>query len=152
MKGYILAIAGAILISAVISIIAPNGKMGKFVKGISRLFIFVVLITPFVRFAKDPENFLPTAQVGTDEDYLRTYTEMLARSDEKELSAFLEEKYGIKTEISVSRSFDDFSYEKITVLVTDFGINENQTHIDIMSAIEESIETKYACKAEVTTR
>lgn len=148
MKAYILSLAGVILISAVISMIAPAGKMGKFVKGMTRLFIFVVLISPFVRFAKDPEGFLPSAQIETDDGYLRQYTAMLSRSDEKEIADWLENEYGVWAEVTVSRSFDDFSYEKINVRVTDFGINENKTHIDILSAIGKTLHARYGCEVD----
>lgn len=150
MKGYILSIAGVILISAVISVIAPGGKMGKFVKGMTRLFIFVVLITPFVKFAKDPQTFFSDSEVGMDGDYLAVYTAMLSRADEKEISSLLAQEYGVEAEISVSRSFDDFSYKKITVRITDFGINGEESHIDILSAIKERLEKSYGCAAEVS--
>ena len=101
MSGYILSVAGVILISAVISVIAPSGQMGKFVKSMTRLFIFVVLIAPFVRFAKDPEAFLPSAQFDTDEHYLATYSDMLSRSDEREIAAMLELPTGtVKTRLA----------------------------------------------------
>ncbi len=150
MSGYILSVAGVILISAVISVIAPSGKMGKFVKSMTRLFIFVVLIAPFVRFAKDPEAFLPSAQFDTDEHYLATYSDMLSRSDEREIAAMLEGEYGVTADIEVTRALDDFSYEKIIVKVTDFGINGDEAHIDILSAIEERLKTSYGCSAEVS--
>lgn len=149
MKGYVLSIAGAILISAVISIIAPGGKMGKFVKGMTRLFIVVVLVTPFIRFAKDPQASLPSAEIGTDEGYLRTYTDMLSRSDEREIAAWLEEEWGISAKIAVSRSGEDFSYQKIAVTITDFGINGKESHIDIVSAVRQGLSERYGCEAEV---
>lgn len=150
MKAYILSLAGVILISAVISVIAPAGKMGGFVKGMTRLFIFVVLISPFVRFVKSPETFLTGAEIETDDGYLRTYSSMLSRSDEETITSWLEETYGVTAETKVSRSFDDFSYEKITVRVVDFGINEVETHIDILSAIGEKLHGRYGCEVEVS--
>ena len=150
MKGYVLSIAGIVLISAVISIIAPSGRMGKFVKGMTRLFIFVVLITPFVRFARDPKTLLPSAELDTDESYLAAYSKLLSREDVEEVGCLLKSRFGVEAEVEVSRSFDDFSYEKIIVHVTDFGINGEETHIDILSAIGREIGERYGCKTEVT--
>lgn len=150
MKAYVLSLAGVILISAVISVVAPAGKMGGFIKGMTRLFIFVVLISPFVRFVKNPDAFLTGAEIETDDGYLKTYSAMLSRSDEEEIAAWLKETYGVTAELNVSRSFDDFSYEKITVRVRDFGINEVETHIDILSAIGEKLHGRYGCEVEVT--
>ena len=150
MKGYILSIAGVILISAVVAVISPGGKMGKFVKNMTRLFIFVVLITPFVRFAKDPEAFFPATEIAADDGFLRDYAEMLSRKDGEEIALWIKEEFGVGAEAEVSRSFDDFSYEKIVVRVTDFGINGAESHIDILSAIRERLEKTYGCRAEVT--
>ncbi len=149
MKGYILSIAGVILISAVIAIIAPGGKMGKFVKSMTRLFIFVVLITPFVRFVKDPNTALPSAEIALDEGYFKTYTAMLSRSEEEEIEAMLAEEYGISAEVTVARSQEDLSYKKIAVVVTDFGINGEEGHIDILSAVKERLSARYNCDVEV---
>ena len=43
MKAYILSIAGVVLLAAVITIIAPGGKMGKFLKGAVKLVILFVM-------------------------------------------------------------------------------------------------------------
>lgn len=149
MKGYVLSVAGVILISAVISIIAPSGKMGKFVKSISRLFIFVVLISPFVRFAKDPETFFPSAELKEDDSFLKIYAMKLSEADAEEISAWMTEEYGVGTSVLVSRSSDDFSYQKIVVRVIDFGINGEESHIDIMSAAKVRLLERYGCEVEV---
>ncbi len=149
MKAYILSIAGVILISAVVAIISPSGKMGKFIKGMTRLFLFVVLISPFVSLVKG-EIHLPSAEFQTDEGYLRTYSRMLARSDEEEIARWIEGEFGVVAEVSVSRSVDDFSHEKISVRVTDFGINGEESHIDILSAIGKALYERYGCTAEVS--
>lgn len=150
MKSYILSIAGVILISALISILAPSGRMGKFVKGMTKLFILVVLISPFAKMAGgDPLSFR-TGKIGQDENFLAAYTELLCRRDEEDIARFLKEKYDASGEIVVSRKSDDFSYEKISVAVTDFGINDGESHIDILSQIEEALLDRYDCGVEVS--
>ena len=62
MKAYILAIAGAVLLSAVVAVIAPSGKMGKFVRGITKLFILLVMLSPLVSFLLKGATF----DFGTD--------------------------------------------------------------------------------------
>ncbi len=149
MGAYILSIAGVILISAVISIIAPSGKMGKFVKGMTRLFIFVVLVAPFVKLVKEPETVLTGAEIGVDEGYLDAYSSMLSRTEAEDIAAYLKEKYGVRAKVEVRRLPEDLSYEKITVCVTDFGINGEETHIDILSSIAECLYARYGCMTEV---
>lgn len=150
MKAYILSVAGVILISAIISILVPSGKMGKFIKGMTKLFILAVLISPFVSWLKGGDFLFSSKDVGSDEKYLRNYVAMLTDEDEAAIEAALAEEYGIGTEVAVSRSFDDFSYEKIKVVVLDFGINGDESHIDILSNVKTRLTSRFGCPVEVT--
>lgn len=150
MKAYILSIAGVILISTLVSVIAPSGKMGKFVKGISKLFLVVILISPFASWMNGEGFSFETDALGRDERYLSACTSLLSRRDEAEIAAYLSEEYGIVGDVVVSRNSDDFSYEKISVRITDFGINGEGPHIDILSKIGESLKERYGCRVEVS--
>lgn len=150
MKAYILGVAGVILISAIISILVPSGKMGKFIKGMTKLFILAILISPFVAWLKGGDPLFSSTDLGADKKYLKTYVAMLTDEDEAAIKAFLEEEYGIGTDVAVSRSFDDFSYEKIKVVVLDFGINVDESHIDILSNVKTRLSGRFGCPVEVT--
>ena len=73
-----------------------------------------------------------------------------AEAAEAAIEAALEEEYGIGTDVEVSRSFDDFSYEKIKVVVLDFGINADESHIDILSNVKTRLSGRFGCPVEVT--
>lgn len=150
MKGYILSVVGVILIAAAVSIVAPSGKMGKFVKGMTKLFILVILVAPFAGVIADKTEIGQTARVETDEKYLSAALAMMEEGDEREIAAWIEETYGAAAEVEVSRSSDGFSHEKIAVRVVDFGINGENTHIDILTEIREKLTKRYGNVVEVS--
>ncbi len=150
MKTYILAIAGIVLLSAVVSVIAPSGKMGKFIKGAMRLAILVVLISPFANWIGGKQLSIPTASVGEDSNYLQYCAKRLSEEDEKAIEKFLQQEFSVIAEVEVTRTPDsNFKREKISAKISDFGIIGQDEHIDMIHRIQETLQTKYGCPTEV---
>ena len=150
MKAYILSIAGVVLLTAVITIIAPGGKMGKVLKGAAKLVILFVMVSPLASVFTEGSLSFESVSVGTDEGYLEYCAGELAGEDEKAIAQWLSEEYGLTASAEVSRLADaTFSYEKIEVKITDFGINGQDEHIHISEQIEKTLEERYGCDAEV---
>lgn len=150
MKGYILTIAGVVLFSAVITILAPNGKMGVFLKGMSKLVVLCALVAPIAQFFSGgttvPEGNLP----AVDTSYLAFCADQCAKEDEETIEKYLYEEYGAETDVVVWRNADaTFSYEKISVEILNAGIFDLDEHIHISEEIERELETLYGCTAEV---
>ncbi len=153
MKGYLFALAGAILLSAVAAAILPEGKMGKFVRGMLRLFTLTVLVAPFVGLTSGKLSFDKEASGGetaVQSDYLERCAEMASAMDEAAIAFWLRSEYGFEGEVSVSRVCDSgFSVQKIEVKITDFGITSSEEHIDRMAQIARELKEQYGCEAEV---
>ena len=151
MQTYILSIVGAVLISAVITIIAPSGKMGKFVKGAMKLFTLIVLITPFVSWFQSGELSLSAGVLKEDDGYFAACAEMLAKRDEEAISAAVREEFGLETTAEVVRKADaTFAREKITVKISDFGIYGQGEHTHIIDRVQAFLVERYGDIAEVS--
>ena len=153
MQPYILGIAGVVLISAVVTIIAPGGKMGKFIKGAMKLFVILVLVAPFAEWLGSGQlTFGETTQtVVLDAGYLQTCADGLAEADERAIGQILEQKFSVKGDVEVKRRADvRFSYEKITVKIHDDGIFGQGEHKDITDRVQAYLEEKYGCPAEIS--
>ncbi len=151
MKAYILAIAGAVLITAVISVISPNGKIGKFIKGAMKLLVLVVLISPFTNWFGGGKFQFSEKEIGTDQAYLEHCAALLSEEDEKRIAKNLEEEYSVTADIKVTRNpTENFSFQKITVKILDYGIIGQDEHINILIRIREALQKKYGCITEVT--
>lgn len=151
MKAYILSIAGAVLLSAVITAIAPNGKTGKFVKGTLKLLVLTIMLAPMISWTGNKSFSFPSGSYTSDESYFATCAEMMERSDEGAIAAFLKTEYSVESQATSEREAKaGFSVKKITVKITDFGIIEQDKHIDIIGKIQGALEKKYGCPAEVS--
>lgn len=149
MKAYLLTLTGAILLSAVASIVLPGGKMGKFLKGMTRLFVFSVVIVPLVSLFGEKKLDFKAGSVRTDTKYLETCAALLERADEREAELYLKEEYGVTSKAKMTRKAEeDFCREKIEVKIYSDGIFEPGAHIDMMRKIESVLEKNFGCKAE----
>ena len=146
MSGYILAVAGAVLLSAALSVILPAGKMGAFLKGMSRLLVFAVLLGPLVSLMTKKELSLGSAKVGEDSGYLLECASLLSERDEEEIASFLESEYSLSSAVVVTRDpAGGFPIAKIKVNLSADGIIGQDAHIDIADCIRTAIAEKYSC-------
>ena len=149
MRAYILCIAGAVLLSAVFSVIAPSGKMGNFIKGMSKLILLVVLLMPFFSLARGDGFVFESASLGEDEAYLSRCTSIAEEADAREICALLGEKYAISASVRIEYD-ENFLRRKIFVNIEDSGIFGQDRHIDMISDVTELLEERYGCCAEVS--
>jgi len=151
MKAYILSIVGAVLLSAVVSMIVPDGKMGKLIRGVGKLIVVLFLIVPVINVFTGETPILPYADLNLDESYLETSAALAGERDEARISGYLFETYSVSADVTVLR-LNDGSYrlKKILITITDFGIIEEGEHIDIMTQIKSALRSKYDCEVEVT--
>ena len=151
MKAYILSVVGAVLLSAVIAVIAPSGKTGKFLRGATRLVTLFVLLSPLKELlGGTPLSVGSSSSLRADDEYLSYCARELAAEDEQAIGAWIREEYGAESVVRVERNADaTFSYQKIQVTILDFGIYEQDEHIHISEQIEAALETRYGCQAEV---
>lgn len=151
MKEYILSVAGIVLLSAVITVILPGGKMGKFIKGAMKLFTLAVLVSPFVKHFETGTIAMPEENIQLNMEYLTHCAATLAEADERAIAEELSQTYSVTAEVKVERRAEaQFPLEKILVKITDFGINGQDEHIHIMSLIQENVTNRYGCQTEVT--
>ena len=151
MKAYILSIAGAVLLSAVITIISPSGKMGKFIKGTSKLLILVIMLAPVISIFSGKAISLESSAVGTDTGYLESCAKILEERDEESIRVYLSEEFCVQGDAQVTRSFESgFPIQTIHVKINDFGIIGQDEHIDIMRRVQAALEEKYGCSAVVS--
>ena len=153
MKTYILSIAGVVLLTAIISIVVPNGKMGKFIQGMGKLLTLTVMIAPFATlFMKQKgELAFSSANIAADERYLVSCARILSERDEEEIKKALNDEFSVTAEVEVERGKTaGFPSEKITVKITDFGIIGQDGHIDKAKAVQEMLEKRYGCASVIT--
>lgn len=150
MQAYILSVAGAVLLSAVVSILVPDGKLGPLIRGMSKLITLILLVSPVISLFRGGDFTFDETAFREDTAYLAASAERAEESDERAVEAWLESEYGILAEADVDLAEDgSYSAKSVTVRVSDFGIYDGEKHIDISLQIEEMLEKRFGCGAEV---
>lgn len=154
MKAYILTLAGAILLSALLSVLLPGGKIGKFLKGVGKLLVFSVVAAPLVSlFAGSGSFVFPSAQIGSDEGYLRACAKLLEEEDEREIARLIEEEFSLSAEVFSERGTEEgFPRRMIRVKIEDPVISSDGAHINTLDRVRAVLEERYGCETEVLWR
>ncbi len=151
MKAYILSIAGVVLIAAVVTVIAPNGKMGRFIKGTTRLFLLVIMIAPVIRWVGGGKPVFAERELPTDDAYLASCAQMLEKRDEAEIAAYLRDEFALTAQIDAERATSAyFPLQKISAILTLPGIIGEDERIHILTSVETALKERYGCTVEVS--
>ena len=146
-SGYILAVAGAVLLSAVFSVLLPGGKTGPFLKGISRLFVFAVLVAPLVSLLTGQKPVFDLPDVKEDSGYLIQCARLLSEQDGEEIARYLGEEFSLPAVAETERSAEEgFPVIKIEVKVHADGITGEEAHIDMTGRVKAALARKYHCE------
>ncbi|PWM70859.1 MAG: hypothetical protein DBX59_09845 [Bacillota bacterium] len=142
MKEYILSIVSVILLTAAVGIILPEGKTGKFIKGIFALATLVVILTPLAKSDAIVPSFDTEYREETacDEDFLDYIYYKESRNYADVIAAYVKEK-GYDSEVRVLYKSDDYQFKitKVTVNLKNSGISGGDEHIYIMSEIKQAV-------------
>lgn len=150
MKGYVLAVAGAILLSALFTALLPEGKLGKFLKGMGGLFVFAAVVAPLSGLFTGKVTAEEGTALGQDAGYLASCADFLERYDAQEAEKLLGEQFSLRAEATAERGTEaGFPLRKITVKIYADGIIGQDEHIDMAERVKNAIEERYGCTAEV---
>ncbi len=131
-----------------LSVILPGGKMGAFLKGMSRLIVFAVLAAPLLTLMTKKEFTFPAAELGEDEGYLSACARLLEEKDEREIASLLQEKFSLAATACVTRSPKaPFPMTKIRINLSSDCISGQDGHIDIADSIASALSQTFACNA-----
>ncbi len=130
LDGYLLAILGTVLTSAILTAIVPEGKTSATVKGVAKLVCLLVIIAPIPRFLqmesffdetseKNTDTFFSESVIQTDESFINYYSEMRVRYAEQALETELLDKYSLLAKVTLAYETEaetsDINIKKITV-------------------------------------
>ncbi len=150
MKAYVLSIAGVILLSAVVTLVLPNGKMGNSIRAGAKLICLLVLVAPLVSLAQG-KGVSESVFIEEDTAYLSACKRLAEEGEEGKIQLLIAQDFSVTAEVDVTcEEKSPFSVKKISVSVKDFGINEQSAHKDIMTKIQNACIKEYACEVTVS--
>ena len=124
MNGYLLSVIGTVLLSAVLTAIAPNGKTAFVIKNVAKLACLLVIVSPLLTYVQrekkggDLKNNSTKEVINTDESFIQYYSEMKVRQAEETLEKEIFEKLSLSCKLTFSWELleDVIFIRKITVL------------------------------------
>lgn len=142
MKEYILSIVSVILLTAAVGIVLPEGKTGKFIKGIFAVATLVVILTPLANFQSSVPAF--GTDYGEQTEYDETFLEYVYYKECKHHEAVLQEyikEQGYDSEVFVLYEYPDYDFRitKVAVNLQISGISVGDEHIYITSEIKQAV-------------
>ena len=142
MQAYIWAVCGAAIISALAAILLPEGKIGKFINGILKLFCLSVMLTPLFGLfgeisAEPPAGDDSTAGAELDSDFIEYMFGRRAKESASELKELLEEEFAVAVSTEILWDYAEYEYNvtDVNIKIENFGMYGDDEHIFIIGQI-----------------
>lgn len=126
MSGYLLSVIGTVLIAALLTAIAPEGKTSGLIKAIAKSACLLAIVAPIPSYLNsgnfDEKNIgsqtiFSQTVIETDEDFIKYYSEMRIRATAQALEAELKDKFSVETSVELEWTYesDEIKITKIIV-------------------------------------
>lgn len=142
MQAYIWAVCGAAIISALAAILLPEGKIGKFINGILKLFCLAVMLTPLFGLFGEFSEKLPSggddsAETELDSDFIDYMFGRRAEENAAELEKLLEEEFGVAVSAEILWDYAEYAYNvtDVNIKIENFGMYGDDQHIFIIGQV-----------------
>ncbi len=156
MRAYILGVCGAVIISALLFLLLPGGKLGKFIGGILKLFCVAVMLMPIPQLLRDfnlaADGEMKEGSVALDEEFISEMFGRQAEAQEEEIAAIFARDPGIGTQVEIGWQEDDYAYRvtEVSVQIEDFGIYGDDQHIFVIEQVKGRLNEMFGDAVEVS--
>ncbi len=146
MRDYLLNVIGAVILSAIMVAVFPNGKTSGIMKALSRLVCILAIVSPVLQFFRsgtfaweEGENstgiFTQTV-IESENAFIEYYSEMRVRETERRLEAELLEKYEIEAKVSLTYEYEE---ELVKELYTEKKIKITEIYVAPTQPVDEEV-------------
>ncbi len=145
MKEWILSVSSTIIITIIISLIAPQGRLGKYVKSIFALIMILVVVQPILSFDINNlsfDNIFNKNDIEIQTEYI-DYIEGKKEEYKEEYCVFLLEKLKVKN-ARVDIIYDSDDYDKnhvknVNIYLDKESFAQLDNHIDIIKEAKKTL-------------
>ncbi len=142
-KGYIITLIGIAILSILIEVILPNGKMQKFVKAMFNLIILSAVTLPLIMILSSKININKffDSKITVDNDFLDASNKKLYSNIEKAIETDLSNigYNNVYIKIKYNTINTKTTIEQVVIDISKIKININVPHNDIKSDILEVV-------------
>lgn len=137
MKTWILSIGAIIILTSILTLILPEGKLGKNIKSVFSLIVVLIIVQPLIKLKNgeiDFNDFYTEKEIVLQEDYIYYVNEQKITNYQNQCQNFLLD-LGIKgAKTNIDYIVDEFGQVEIILASVDLEnsvINSKDEHIDI---------------------
>lgn len=144
MGAWLLKITGVIALSALSSLLIPNGQTKKYVKGIFALITLFVLVSPLPKLLKSdfsgfPNAFDTAVELEIDETFLYGVATNAYKTQERNIEKFLKEN-GIEAKVKfVVKSETSSEIDYVNVILSDKSFERDKSNSIDIGALKSEI-------------
>lgn len=145
MKSWLLSVCIVILLTSVLGLIVPEGKMGNYVKSFFSILVLIVIVSPVIKLINSDfaiGELVDANSIYIKEDYLSFINDKKITSLKSDCEEILN-KYGIyNAEIDVEYFITEdyiFSIKKVNIFLDNAVINSDSEHINIIESVKEAV-------------
>ena len=145
MAAYILAVCGAVLLATLVTILLPDGKIGKFINGILRLFCVLILMLPIYnlvdQWRKDGFSATTNGKIELDNSFLEHNYAIWAEEKKAQIQKVVEEEFKIVVAVSMQWTYlrEQFIVQKVEIKIESFGIIPVDEHIYTIQQVQKRV-------------
>jgi hypothetical protein len=125
LNGYLLSIAGVVILSAILSSILPIGKTSGLIKLVMRMACILAIISPIITFfytgslslsgVKKSDVIFSQSVIEQERAFIHYHSEMRISETEKALEKEIFEQFSVESDVVLSWEFEaDYDVIKIT--------------------------------------
>ena len=154
-SAWVLSIVGIIILSMLVDMILPDGKMSSFIKNIFGYLIIVVMLSPVFTFFTNKDfsfnDLFDSSRVEIQDDFIANVNRQFLDKAEKSIEVACEDQ-GIKfVEIGIQADIfeNQITIKQISVNIKNVVIDPNFQHTNIKTSILQIIQDNMKIEKEV---
>ncbi len=146
MKEYLLSVIGAVILSAIVVAVLPEGKTAGMIKTVSRLICILMIISPVLRFFQSgnlsvwgenlQENIFSETVIEAEDSFIKYYSEMRIRETEAALEKEILQRYDLIVEVVL---FYEYETERVGAFYESDKIKIMGIHIKLKQESKEEV-------------
>ena len=151
MNGYLLSIAGVVVLSAILSSVLPNGKTSGLIKSIMRMACILAIISPIITFfhsgslsvsgVKNSDAIFSQSVIEQEQAFIHYHSEMRIAETERALEKEILTQFSVETSVALSWELEtDYDLIKITQIRV---ITKEQKEREVLEKMWEYLTKNY---------
>ena len=145
---YLISIVGMVVLSVVVDILLPSGRVGGFVKSICSLFLFFVIVSPIINYFNNSTNAISQFSENTLNEFSLNVCSDGIASLKTNIKKAIELGYGINVDVEIEYE-DENGVANISRIFLYLGNGHKELNSNDIEAIINRVQMLCGAGAEV---